>query len=289
MLPGPPLSHAPPVQYVLGLTGIGMQVTMGYTLNLLLEVTLFHAAVIAIILLSRRHRMEAVAEREDPDARARLMFLTALVFLPLVFTILFGLCFELPIAPKMMIGMFPLAPLWLLLVVPASNGRSAFRLGACVAAGTAAVVLIASPAIAYYTFLSTRKDPDWQLPKQELARAATELWHRETHAPLRFVGGSKHFGNSLAFYSTDRPSGFVLLDFQQAPWVTPQALWRDGLLAVCMRGDTDCIQAATRLAHTDTRHTEVSLTHSFWGRERDPVTIDIFINPPHPETPQRAG
>ena len=130
----------------------------------------------------------------------------------------------------------------------------AFRSAACLAVGTAAVALIASPAIAYYTFTWNRKDPDWLLPKQELAQEATRLWHSETHAPLRFVGGSSHFGNSTAFYSPDRPSGFVLLDFHQAPWVAPQALWRDGLLAVCMRDDTACIQAATRLMHADTTH-----------------------------------
>ncbi len=140
-------------------------------------------------------RMEDVADREDPHAPRRA-FLTALAFLPLAFTVLFGLCFELPIAPKMMIGMFPLAPLWLLQVVPAVNDRSAFRSAACVAVGTAAVALVASPAIAYYTFTWNRKDPDWLLPKQELAQEATGLWHRETHAPLRFVGGSSHFGNS---------------------------------------------------------------------------------------------
>jgi hypothetical protein len=280
------LSDAPPVQYALGLTGIGVRSTIGYTLNLLLEVTLFHVVVVAIVLLSRRRGTEETDVAARTPHRA---FLTALAFLPLAFTLLFGLCFEIPIAPKMLIGMFPLAPLWLLQVVPSVNGRWVFRRAAFVAVGTAAVALIASPAIAYSTFTWNRKDPDWLLPKQELAREATRLWHRETHAPLRFVGGSSHFGNSVAFYSTDRPSGFVLLDFRQAPWVTPQALWRDGLLAVCMHEDAACVQAATRLMHADTTHMQLSLKHSFWGREREPVTIEIFINPPHPETQHGAG
>ena len=84
------LSDAPPVQYALGLTGIGVRSTIGYTLNLLLEVTLFHVVVVAIVLLSRRRGTEETDVAARTPHRA---FLTALAFLPLAFTLLFGLCF----------------------------------------------------------------------------------------------------------------------------------------------------------------------------------------------------
>ena len=78
------LSDAPPVHYALGLTGIGARSTIGYTLNLLLEVTLFHVVVVAIVLLSSRRRTEDMATRAPHRA-----FLTALAFLPLALTVLF--------------------------------------------------------------------------------------------------------------------------------------------------------------------------------------------------------
>ena len=192
-----------------------------------------------------------------------------------------------PIAPKMLIGMFPLVPLWLLQVVPSVNGSMGVPAGSLRRGrhGCRRADRVTGDRLLHVHVES--QSPDWLLPKQELAREATRLWHRETHAPLRFVGGSSHFGNSVAFYSTDRPSGFVLLDFRQAPWVTPQALWRDGLLALCMHEDAACVQAATRLMHADTTHRQLSLKHSFWGREREPVTIEIFIN--LPSLPRRSA
>ena len=65
-------------QYALGLTGIGARSTIGYTLNLLLEVTLFHVVVVAIVLLSSRRGTEDVAARAPHRA-----FPTALALLPL--------------------------------------------------------------------------------------------------------------------------------------------------------------------------------------------------------------
>ena len=283
------LSHAPPLEYALSRTGIGAASAIANSLNVLIEIALFHVVVAAIVLLSRRPGQDNGAGRLDTVRSGGRVFLTALVFLPVVLTVLFAIGLELKLAAQMAIGIFPLLPLWLLVVVPAVNNRLAFGLAACVAVGTGALSLLASPAVARYTFMWSRNDAAWVLPQKELAREATRLWRSETHAPLRFVGGSKYFGHAVAFYSEDRPSGFVFLSFRQAPWVTPQALLRDGLLAVCLRGDADCIEAATHLMQPGARRMELSLSHAFWGLERAPVTIDIFIIPPHPETQPGAG
>ena len=273
------LSHAPPVEYALGLSGVGLLPAVGNELAFLVEIAAFHVVVVAIVLLSRRPGPGAAVDVVLPDHR---MFLAALVVLPVVFTVLFGFVLELKIAGRMAVGIFPLLPLWILLAVPSVRARLAFEVAMCVVVVTSALALLAAPALAEYTFLRASNDPAWVMPQQELAQEATRLWHQQTHAPLRLVGGSKFIGNAVAFYSDDHPSGFVLLSFQQAPWVTMPILQRDGLLAVCLHDDADCLEAATRLMHADTTRQELSLKHTYNGHERAPVTIDVFITPPHP-------
>ena len=275
------LSHAPPLEYALGITGIGAVETVTNSVAFLLEVAAFHLAVVAIVLLSRRSNSEGI--RGGTALLGHRTFLAALVFLPVVFTVLFGLGLELRIAGKMVVGVFALLPLWLLRTIPAVNARRACTLAACAAVGTAAIAVLAAPGISLYSFTASRRDPAYLLPQQALAEAATRLWHSETNAPLRFVGGSKYIGNAVAFYSADQPSGFVFLSFREAPWVTPQALHRDGLLTVCVPHDPACFVHAGWVSDPDVRHTVLVLKHTFWGHERAAVPIDVFISPPHPE------
>ena len=278
------MSHAPPVDYALGITGLGFMLVLKNSVSFLLEITAFHLVVVAIVLLSRQGAAQG-GRRLDTSRPARSHFLSALVFLPVGLTVLFGLAFELKVGAKMTIGIFPLMPLWLLRAIPAVNTRRCFAHAAFVAIATGAGALLAAPALTAYTFKNATRDPAYLLPQKELAEAATGLWRTETNAPLRFVGGSKFIGNAVAFYSKDQPSGFVLLSFREAPWVTPELLHRDGLLAVCLRDDPACYAQAETFATADTSRSTLSLQHELWGKLRPPVPIDVFITPPHPGAP----
>ncbi|MDT7951942.1 MAG: glycosyltransferase family 39 protein [Acetobacteraceae bacterium] len=274
------LSHAPPVEYALGITGLGLPLVIENSFAFLLEITAFHGVVIGIVLLSRRWKRAGAASvpAEDP---VRGRFLTLLVFLPVMFTVLFGLVFELKIGGKMTIGIFPLVPLWLLLMLGAVDMRRCFKVAAFVCIATSAGALLAAPGFTMYTFEHPGRDPAYLLPQKELADVATRLWHTETNAPLRLVGGSKFIGNAVAFYSEDHPSAFVLLSFREAPWVTPALLHREGLLAVCLHDDPDCIEIAEHLAEADTKRSVLSLQHEYLGAREAAVPIDVFITPPH--------
>lgn len=275
-------SHAPPVDYALGITGLGLAVVIKNSFAFLLEITAFHVVVVAVVLLSRQTAI-VDARWLATASPTRSRFLLALVFAPVALTVLFGLVLELKVAGKMTIGIFPLLPVWLLQVIPGVNARRCFGLAACVAIATAVGAIAVAPAIDAYTFKVSTRDPAYLLPQKELAEAATELWRSETKAPLRLVGGSKYIGNAVAFYSKDQPSGFVLLSFHEAPWVTPDILRRDGLLAVCLPDDPACYAQAERLGDAWTRHSVLTLEHAFRGAVRDPVKIDVFITPPRPE------
>lgn len=274
-------SHAPSVDYALGITGQGLAVVVRNSFDFLLEITAFHVAVLIIVVLSRQKVAldpRWVATVSPPCSR----FLTALVFAPVALTVLFGLVLELKVGGKMTIGIFPLLPVWLLLVIPGVNARRCFTLAASIAVATTVGAIALAPAITAYTFKVSTRDPSYLLPQKELAEAATDLWRSETKVPLRLVGGSKYIGNAVAFYSKDRPSGFVLLSFHEAPWVTPGILQRDGLLAVCLPDDPACYAQAERLGNAGTRHSVLTLRHAFRGAVRDPVKIDVFITPPNP-------
>ena len=274
--------HAPPVAYALSKTGLGAYDTLRNTISFLSEVTAFHVLVLAIVIGCwwRRPAVTVAATGMMPREQRRMV--AALALFPAVWTAFFGIVLELQTGGNMTIAMFPLVPLWLLTMFPAADAKQVFRLGAWVSGAIAGAALLASPAVAYLTFTRTKGDPDWVLPQQEVAHAATQIWHRETGAPLRFVGGSIYFGSPAAFYSDERPSGFVHLSYPLAPWVTPEAIHRDGLLAICASNDAACDNAASALGGDDVRRIELTLQHRLWGAERAPATVNLFIFPPHP-------
>jgi hypothetical protein len=88
------------------------------------------------------------------------------------------------------------------------------------------------------------------------------------------------YPGAVAFYSPDRPHSFIQFDYGQAPWVTPQALARDGLLAACQADDAICLAAARRFSTPRTLQVPLTISHSFWGVSRSPRTFTLFLTPP---------
>ena len=272
------INDAPPVHYALGTIGLSWPKRVLQGMMILLASAGVQLAIPVLIWLSRRRRPVA-APRHD------IRLLAVLVILPSVLTVGFGLVFGLRLNAAMLVGTFPLAPLLVMSLMPGADPRRLVRWAArAVVAGTLVSLLSAPVTI---RLLQRPTDPSWQLPLREAAETASALWHNATGRRLVTVGGTKYFSNAAAFYSEDRPSGFLELDSTLAPWVTAETLRAGGLLALCLREDGPwddlwCRANAARLATPRTTVTQVTLTHRAFGHARGTATLDIYITPPEP-------
>ena len=139
--------------------------------------------------------------------------------------------------------------------------------------------LILSPLIAVGKAWYGRDSEDWE-PRKEAALAATDFWRRATTAPLRFVAGSFRYDNAAVFYSPDRPSAFVSFDYFGNRWATPEKLRKLGLLTICRKEDSICLEKTAGLATSNARREEIALAHKAYGRTRAPVNFVITAIPP---------
>ena len=268
-------ADAPPVVYIWGRTGIGWLRSIGYGAEFLIAVLLYHGLSLLLIVTaaSPTHRLhEWLRLRQDP-------VLVTLVLTPVLLTILFGFLFELKISSNMAVGVFPLLPLLAIRTVRNVDTHRLFLRSRRFVLAVTTGALVASPVIAGVVFASD-SDPGAKEPRQELAQFVTKLWHEQTQAPLRIVAGSDPYENAIGFYSPDRPSVFIDFSRRRAPWITPAAIAKDGLLAACVQGDSICADHAAQLPLARVHQFDVTLSHAFRGSSRPPVTFDIYLLPP---------
>lgn len=272
------LNHAPPVQYALATTGLSLSRRVVQGVMVLLAASGLQLAIPLLIWLTRRRRSAAAPPRD-------LRLVAVLVIMPPILTVGFGLVLGVRLSAEMLVGTFPLAPLLAMWLFPRTDPRRlAWWTKRAVAAGT--LVSLASAPLTV-RLLHRPTDPSWNFPLREAAETASALWHAATGRRIATVGGTKYFSNAAAFYSDDRPAGFLWLEAAMAPWVTPEALRAGGLLAICLREDGPwddvwCRRNAARLATPRTTVTRVTLTHRVFGRARGTATLDIYITPPEP-------
>lgn len=276
------LSHnAPPVAYAMTLTGKGWASAGGHAARFVIDTAGDFAGVLAVLLLVwLLSRSKTTVEAADSLPAWRRRFLAVLVFAPLLLTIAFGLGFQLNIVNIMAVGVFPLMPLFLMQLVSRLDGLLCFRLAGAVAL---AVTLGAVPAAPVERAVMTGKaGSSYTEPLRELAGYATTLWHAETHAPLRYAGGRRHYAFGMSFYGEDHPSSFIELSFAIAPWVTAEKIKRYGLLIACVHEDSECLLKTANFLSGNSKKVSVSLSHSAGSRRKLPVNFDIFIIPPQP-------
>ena len=251
-----------------------------YALNTVAACVGYQVVVLALILAVGRTGPRAwMAAARVRWAEPRFRVLLALALSPLVFTVLFGLVLHLKISSNMTIGIFSLTPLVAIELVGVRDDRRLARRGIQFAVGLSLAMLVASPLVAY-GMIRLSKDPRVVLPQMELARDATQVWRHFTGRPLAYVAGEALYPGAVAFYSPDRPHSFIRFDYGQAPWVTPAALAKNGLLAVCERDDAICLAAAARFSTPQTLSVPITLIHSFWGYSRAPRAFVLFLTPP---------
>jgi 4-amino-4-deoxy-L-arabinose transferase-like glycosyltransferase len=275
-------SDAPPVKYFISTTGHGFA-SLGYAAQVAVGSVAFEIVVIALILVATRAAPRdwlaaATAKWRTP----RFRMLVTLALLPLLLTILSGLAFRLKISTNMTIGIFSLMPLLLIELADGDRGADDRRLYRLTGAGAILVTLVPlllSPLIAIGEMRWFHSAENVE-PREELAREVSRLWHETVSAPLVYVGGEDHFANSVAFYGPDRPHAFIDLSFSAAPWVTPDALARQGFVAACLTTDQVCLGRAGALAGPNAIRRDVTLSHSFTGSSGLPTHFMLVVSPP---------
>lgn len=273
-------SGAPPLRYLSRISGRGFGAVAAYAGTAFFGALAQNAVVTVVVaIVARAWPSEWMATVGKQWADSQFRLLTILAVTPLALTVLAGLALRTKVSTNMLIGTFSLMPL---LAIEIAGSRRLKRLRVVVVRLVTALslgALVASPAVALARVWLSNDADDVQ-PRKELAAAATRLWREKTGTPLAYVGGSHLYENGVAFYSPDRPHGFVHFDFFRNRWVTPQALTEKGLLSVCVKDDSDCLTATAALATPQATRTEVTLAHDFWGHKGKAVSFVVTVIPP---------
>lgn len=143
-----------------------------------------------------------------------------------------------------------------------------------IAAAVPLVMLIASPAVAWFT--GDRVDPSLAQARL-LAQEVDRDWKNTTPAVLRFVGGDPSLVDGVVTWSADRPRALANM-----PAPPAAELKRDGFVLVCPAGNTGCKQdaAAQAAANPRSRVVESTIVRSFWRKLGKPQSYTITIVPP---------
>ena len=273
-------SGAPPLRYLSRISGRGFGEVASFAATAFFGALAQNAVVFAVVaIVSRARPGEAMATISALWANPRFRLLTILAATPLILTVVAGLALRTKVSTNMLIGTFSLMPL---LAIEIAGSRRLPRLRVAAARLAAALTLgalVASPAVALARVWLSNDADDVQ-PRKELAAEATRLWREKTGRPLAYVGGTHLYENGVAFYSPDRPHGFIHFDFFRNRWVTPQALAEKGLLSVCVKDDADCLASTAALATEQATQTEMTLAHEFFGHRAKPVSFVVTVIPP---------
>jgi len=69
-----------------------------------------------------------------------------------------------------------------------------------------------------------------QWPDRSIARTSSGVWRQQTDRPLKIVASDGWLAGLVAMRSVPRPSVWIDADYRKAPWITPEAIARDGVL-----------------------------------------------------------
>jgi hypothetical protein len=258
-------------------TGQSVTWSSWLSLKLLVGALLFHLPMLAVLMASGAQSPRAwpgTLRKEAGDPRFRTLAVLAL--LPLILTAISGIAFRIEVDSNMTIGMFPLLPLLLIIIIIRPDDRRLLDTASPLIAAVLVGSLLVSPLVAV---LRLRYGDISSSPVVELANEATEIWRETTGTRLALVAGTKRYVRTVSFYSQDEPSEFIAFDLHRAPWVTPEDLRRKGLLAICDKGDSECLATAAKFVTEESSTTEVTLVHEFFGYRGDPETFVLVIVP----------
>ena len=270
-------NNAPPLRYLASVEGWGWSWVLAHAANAPASALGMMTGPILVLAWVRLTARPRTAWGWPGDPRLRL--LATLTFAPLILSEIGALGERTTLTSEMLLGTFPLLPLVLLaLAAPVEQDRVrriTLRLAALVNFGAVAVAPVTMLVRTYVSPAAMKIGP-----YQEVARAATRIWHQRTGLPLRYVAGTHWYENEVAFYSADRPHAFKDFNYAAALWVTPARIARDGLLSVCVASDPQCLARTARFATPATTRTTITLARHFLGHTARPVRFVITVIPP---------
>jgi Dolichyl-phosphate-mannose-protein mannosyltransferase len=206
------------------------------------------------------------------------IWLGCLALGPLLLTIAAHGFVNVRISTAFMIPDFFMVPIALLALSRASaHGRPLAVLAGSV--GTAWLLLtLAAPMLGYISFLRA-KDSQTE-PHNQIAAAATDIWHRTFGRRLDLVGGEETLATALSFYSTDAPSYMAIQRGDVTPWVSPERLKASGILIACRASDVGCRAAAQRITNEKAIFISEGFASRAWGREGQRKEFIFILQPP---------
>ncbi len=282
------LTHrAPPLRYLAGISDRSWHHVLDYATKAAVGAVGMNLGVLLVVGVVTGTAPRAPAEPVAADAGPDPDFgpapprgvLAILALAPFVLTILSALVLRTTITEEMMVGIFPLLPLLTIELARLRDPRRLLRIAARLAGVLSLGAVALSPAIAYQRAYLAGNAMKAE-PFQEVAIAATKIWHARTSLPLDYVAGSPWYGNEIVFYSPDRPHSFSDFHYSNNLWVTPQKLAAHGLLSVCRSNDRVCLAATARFATPGTTRTEITLAHRFWSHRAGPRRYVVTVIPP---------
>jgi 4-amino-4-deoxy-L-arabinose transferase-like glycosyltransferase len=205
-------------------------------------------------------------------------WLMMLGFGPIVATLVLGIAGYVKVAPNYLIPTVYILPLLVLIAVGPALTPRRVRGIMITAALFMVFTLTISPIVAYASMVL--RVSDRKLISPDVATVATELWHEEVKAPVRIAAGSEAFSLALPFYSADGPNEFTHFNVQQAPWITPERIAREGMLCVCAATDVACLQQTKRYELPETKRWLRVFQKSFRGVHGTPIEVVIIMVPP---------
>lgn len=272
-------SGLPTVAYALSKCARPMQVNTYNAISTGLVAIVANTLGTAILLMVLGRRSMVLVRRlwhfwKSPQ----YAWLMMLGFGPIVLTLALGIVGYVKVAPNFLIPTVYILPLLVLIAIgPALTPRRAYAI--MVAAALFMVFALAVSPIVAYASVTLRLDDRARI-SPEVAMVATEFWHEEVEAPIRIAAGTEAFSLALPFYSADGPAEFTHFSMQQAPWITPERVAREGMVSVCVATDTACLEQAKRYETAETKRRRRVFQKSFWGVRGTPIEVVIITIPP---------
>lgn len=267
--------HAPPIEYLEDISDRGWPHVLSHIWRSVSGAVGMNLSVAACVGFAvwRWGREPSRLTRSD------MPFLATLALAPFVLTVLAALVLRNTLTPEMMVGIFPLLPLLLIELARPRDVERLCRVTVILALTLTLGAAAVSPLVAwmrtYWSPIAMKVTP-----VQEVAAAATRLWHAETGTRLEYVAASPWYDITTSFYSPDHPHAFPFFDFSRSLWVTPGRLRRHGLLTICLVTDRTCLKQTARFAGPDARRTTLTLRHRFWGHLAGPYQFVFTVIPP---------
>ena len=272
-------SGAPTVDYALAKISGSAWSTRLHAFGVLATTLAVMAAAAAFIaIVFGRHGVEMLARNIAATGNRATLWLAAIVWGPLAFTLLAAWVFNVGISNEFLIpgfvalpGMFVVAarrPVTDVQVRRALGSICLLWIGAALAASFVCYVAVAKPT------------PGTHRAVPLVATQMTDDWRARFGVRLRFVGGIEDLAMAIAFYSADAPSYVNLQQRDATPWADDDRLQQGGVLVACLAADTACALRAAALGAVASARVRISGVRLRDAGAKTVRDVHIFMRPP---------